>query len=74
MELTPFVLTLMAGLSTGLGGILAVWMRPTPRMLAVSMGFAGGIMLTVSRPTWRPRPSLTMRPTCRLFSAGRRWF
>ena len=55
MELTPFVLTLMAGLSTGLGGILAVWMRPTPRMLAVSMGFAGGIMLTVSLADLAPQ-------------------
>lgn len=55
MLASPFVMTLLAGLSTGLGGILAVLIRPTPRMLAVSMGFAGGIMLTVSLADLAPQ-------------------
>lgn len=55
MLASPFVMTLLAGLSTGLGGILAVLVRPTPRMLAVSMGFAGGIMLTVSLADLAPQ-------------------
>lgn len=43
-----FPVTLMAGLSTGLGGLLAVVVRPGERLLAASMGFAAGVMLTVS--------------------------
>ena len=55
MLTSPFVMTLLAGQSTGLGGILAVLLRPTPRLLAVSMGFAGGIMLTVSLADLAPQ-------------------
>lgn len=55
MQTSPFLMTFLAGLSTGLGGILAAWMRPTPRLLAAAMGFAGGIMLTVSLADLAPQ-------------------
>lgn len=48
MQTSPFLLTTLAGLSTGLGGLLAVLCKPTEKMLAVSAGFAGGVMLTAS--------------------------
>lgn len=48
MYLTPLVLTTMAGLSTGLGGLIAVVCKPTQRLLAASAGFAGGVMLAAS--------------------------
>ena len=48
MPSTPFTLTLLAGLSTGLGGVLAVLRRPTARLLAACAGFAAGVMLAVS--------------------------
>lgn len=40
--------TTLAGLSTGLGGLIAALFPSTPRLLAASAGFAGGVMLTVS--------------------------
>ena len=48
MYLTPLVLTTIAGLSTGLGGLIAVVCKPTQRLLAASAGFAGGVMLAAS--------------------------
>ena len=48
MQDSPIVLTTLAGLSTGLGGLLAVLCPPSERLLAVSAGFAGGVMLTAS--------------------------
>ena len=48
MQASPIVLTTLAGLSTGLGGVLAVLVKPGEKMLAVSAGFAGGVMLTAS--------------------------
>ena len=48
MQSTPMLLTTMAGLSTGLGGLLAVLMQPDEKMLTISAGFAGGVMLTAS--------------------------
>ena len=46
---TALLLTTLAGLSTGLGG-LVVWMvrAPGPRVMAFSQGFASGVMMTVS--------------------------
>ena len=43
------LLTTLAGLSTGLGG-LVVWLMRTPgsRIMALSQGFAAGVMMTVS--------------------------
>ena len=48
MQTSPIVLTTVAGLSTGLGGVLAVLGKPTEKLLAASAGFAGGVMLTAS--------------------------
>ena len=48
MQTSPIVLTTIAGLSTGLGGTLAVLCTPTERLLAASAGFAGGVMLSAS--------------------------
>lgn len=44
----PFLLTTLAGLSTALGGLLALPMRPDRRMLAAGSGFAAGVMLAAS--------------------------
>lgn len=44
----PFLLTTLAGLSTALGGLLALPMRPDRRMLAAGSSFAAGVMLTAS--------------------------
>ena len=47
--LTAILMTTAAGLSTGLGGLAALFSRrPTDRLLSFSQGFAGGVMLTVS--------------------------
>ena len=40
--------TLFAGLATGLGGLLALGPKPTPRALAGAMGFSAGVMTAVS--------------------------
>ena len=48
MQDSPIVLTTVAGLSTGVGGLLAVLCPPSERLLAASAGFAGGVMLTAS--------------------------
>lgn len=42
------LLTTLAGLSTALGGILAVIQKPTKKIISACMGFAAGIMLTIS--------------------------
>ena len=48
MVASPLVWTTLAGLSTGVGGVLAALCPPTRRLLAVSAGFAGGVMLAAS--------------------------
>lgn len=53
MTITPFVrallLTLIAGLATGLGSLIAlVSKKTTPRFLSVSLGFSAGVMIFVS--------------------------
>ncbi len=45
---TALLFTVLAGLSTGLGGLIAALFPPSPRLLAASAGFAGSVMLTVS--------------------------
>ena len=42
------LITTLAGLSTGVGGILAVLVKPGDRLLAGAMGFAAGVMIAVS--------------------------
>lgn len=44
----PLLLTTLAGLSTGLGGLIAALFRPGEKLLSVSAGFAGGVMLAAS--------------------------
>jgi len=47
--LTAFVLTLIAGLSTGIGSIIAFFAKRTnTRFLSVAMGFSAGVMIYVS--------------------------
>ena len=53
MSMTPFLraflLTLMAGLATGLGSAIAlVSKKTTPRFLSFSLGFSAGVMIFVS--------------------------
>lgn len=45
---SPFFYTVVAGLSTGLGGVLAAAVRPSRRALDACMGVAGGVMLAIS--------------------------
>jgi ZIP family zinc transporter len=47
--LEPFLLSLIAGTATGIGGIIALAIgRTSDRVAAFSMGFASGVMLLVS--------------------------
>lgn len=46
--LTVFLLSLVAGLATGLGGLLAVIRKPGQRLFGFLMGFASGVMITLS--------------------------
>lgn len=47
--LFALTLTTLAGLSTGLGGLVVLLVRrPRQRTMAFSLGFAGGVMVTVS--------------------------
>jgi ZIP family zinc transporter len=47
--LEPFLLSLVAGMATGIGGIIALVVgRVSDRIAAFSMGFASGVMLLVS--------------------------
>ncbi len=44
----PLAMALLAGLSTGAGGLIPLFLPASDRLMAASMGFAGGVMLTVS--------------------------
>jgi ZIP family zinc transporter len=47
--LQPFLLSLIAGLTTGIGGIFVLLLkRVSDRIVSLSMGFASGVMLTVA--------------------------
>jgi ZIP family zinc transporter len=46
--LNVFVLSLLAGLGTGIGGLLAVVRRPGQRTAGLLMGLAAGVMITLS--------------------------
>jgi len=44
-----FLLTLLAGLSTGIGSVLGLLSRRfNPKVLTVSLGFSAGVMIYVS--------------------------
>ncbi len=47
--LTVFLLTSLAGLATGIGGLIAFFMKKTDtKMLTLSLGFSGGVMVYIS--------------------------
>jgi ZIP family zinc transporter len=45
---TAFMLSLIAGMGTGLGGLLAVIRKPGPRLYGFLMGITAGVMITLS--------------------------
>lgn len=69
--LFALTLTTLAGLSTGLGGLVVLlFKRPRARMMAFSMGFAGGVMLTVSLSDMLPHTVETYSDTMGRFPGG----
>jgi zinc transporter, ZIP family len=46
--IAAFFLSLIAGLGTGLGGLIAVIRKPGPRMYGFLMGITAGVMITLS--------------------------
>lgn len=79
--LIPFLLTLGAGLATGIGSALAFFARPTnKRLLSFSLGLSGGVMIYVSfvelfrqadaalTEVWGARPGAALTVAC--FFAG----
>ena len=47
--LEPFLLSLLAGLATGLGGLIVLFLRRiSDKIVSLSMGFASGVMLMVA--------------------------
>jgi len=49
LVLEPFVLSLIAGLATGIGGLIVLFLRRIKdRIVSLSMGFASGVMLMVA--------------------------
>lgn len=64
-------LTTLAGLSTGLGGLVVLlFRRPRERLMAFSLGFAAGVMLTVSLSDMLPHTVETYAGTMARFSAA----
>lgn len=48
-DTVAFLVTLLAGLCTGLGSLVAFfYRRPDPRLLSLSLGFSAGVMIYVS--------------------------
>jgi zinc transporter, ZIP family len=45
---TALLLSTLAGLSTGIGSLLGIAVRPGPKFMSASLGFAAGIMILVS--------------------------
>jgi ZIP family zinc transporter len=45
---TAFLLSLIAGMGTGLGGLIAVIRKPGPRLYGFLMGLTSGVMITLS--------------------------
>ncbi len=46
--LTVFLISLLAGLATGLGGLVVLIKKPGKRIFGFLMGFTGGVMITLS--------------------------
>ena len=71
MMLFALTLTTLAGLSTGLGGLVVFLVRrPRQRTMAFSLGFAGGVMITVSLSDMLPHAIETYTETMGRFGAG----
>lgn len=69
--LFALTLTTLAGLSTGLGGLVVCLLRrPRERTMAFSLGFAGGVMLTVSLSDMLPHTVETYAAGMARFSAA----
>lgn len=69
--LFAIITTTLAGLSTGLGGLVVLLCRrPAARMMAFSMGFAGGVMITVSLADMLPHTVETYTAGMSPFSAA----
>ncbi len=69
--LFALTLTTLAGLSTGLGGLAVLLVRrPKARTMAFSLGFAGGVMLTVSLSDMLPHTVETYAQTMGRFPAA----
>lgn len=48
-EVLAVTMTLIAGLSTGIGGLITYFSKkPNARFLSVSLGFSAGVMIYVS--------------------------
>ena len=71
MMLFALTLTTLAGLSTGLGGLVVLLVRrPRQRTMAFSLGFAGGVMVTVSLSDMLPHAIETYTETMGRFPAA----
>ena len=71
MMLFALTLTTLAGLSTGLGGLVVFLVRrPRQRTMAFSLGFAGGVMITVSLSDMLPHAVGTYTETMGRFPAA----
>lgn len=46
--ITAFLLSLIAGMGTGIGGLIAVIRKPGPRLYGLLMGIAAGVMISLS--------------------------
>ena len=69
--LFAIMVTTLAGLSTGLGGLVVLFCRrPNHRMMAFSLGFAGGVMMTVSLADMLPHTVETYTTCMPKFSAA----
>lgn len=69
--LFALTLTTLAGLSTGLGGLVVLLVRrPRQGTMAFSLGFAGGVMVTVSLSDMLPHAIEAYTKTMGRFSAG----
>lgn len=57
-----FALTLFAGLSTGIGSIIAVaYKRTNPKLLSVALGFSAGVMIYISFVEILPEANASMK-------------
>ncbi|MCI2046535.1 MAG: ZIP family metal transporter [Faecalibacterium sp.] len=70
MLLPALLMTTLAGLSTGLGGLLVLWKCPSNRGVSLALGFAGGVMLTVSLADLVPSGMAYYRGFLPPFAAG----